>query len=99
MYQVVGIGERRTGTAAKTGKPYDFTEIFCVRTAPKVTGQVAEKITLSHTSGLTYPVIAVGDTLNIFFDQQGFLQELTIAEKGGGKGNDMPPLPDPPPRK
>jgi len=98
MYQVVGIGERRTGTASKTGKPYDFTEIYCVRTAPKVTGQIAEKITFSHTSGLTFPVIAVGDTLNIFFDQQGFLQDLTIAEKGGGKGGDMPDL-TPPPRK
>ena len=92
MYQVVGIGERRTGTASKTGKPYDFTEIFCVRAAPRVTGQMAEKITLSHTSGLTFPPIAVGDTLNVLFDQQGFMQELTIAEKGGGKGSSLPKI-------
>jgi len=91
MYQVVGVGERRTGTASKTGKPYDFTEIYCVRTAPKVTGQKAERITLNHMSGLTFPLIAVGDTLNVIFDQDGFMQELTIAEKGG-KGGGLPKL-------
>jgi len=91
MYKVVGIGERRNGTSSKTGRPYDFTAIYCTRPANNVTGLMAEEVTFSHTSGLTFPNIAVGDTINVSYDKRGFLQELSIAEKTDGKSS-MPKL-------
>jgi len=91
MYQIVGIAERRSGTAARSGKPYDFTAIYCTYPAENVKGVVAEEIMFSHTSGLTLPDVAVGDTINVSYDKRGFLQGLTIAEKGG-KGGGMPKL-------
>ena len=93
MHQVVGIGERRTGTASRTGKPYDFTAIYCTHPAENVKGVVAEEIMFSHTSGLTLPDIAIGDMINVSYDKRGFLQGLTIAEKSSGKGGGLPNLP------
>jgi len=92
MYTIVGIGERRTGTASRTGRPYDFTAIYCNYPADKVKGVVAEEIMFSHLSGLTLPDIAVGDTISVSYDKRGFLQGLTIAEKSGGKGGGLPKL-------
>ena len=86
MHQVVGIGERRAGTASRTGKPYDFTAIYCTHPAENVRGVVAEEIMFSHLAGLTLPDIAVGDTINVSYDKWGFLQGLTIAEKSSNKG-------------
>ena len=91
MYTVVGIGDRRAGTASRTGKPYDFTAIYCTYPADKVKGVVAEEIMFSHLSGLTLPDITVGDTISVSYDKRGFLQGLTIAEKGG-KGGNLPKL-------
>ena len=92
MYQVVGIADRRTGTASRTGKPYDFTAIYCTYTADKVKGHVAEEVMFSHHSGLTLPDISVGDTIQVSYDKRGFLQSLTVVEKSGGNKGGLPKL-------
>ncbi len=69
------------GNAAKTGKPYDFTPIYCVCTDKDVVGQKAEEISFSHLSGLTFPDIHVGDTISVSHDQRGFMEEIFVVEK------------------
>jgi hypothetical protein len=83
---VSGIGERRSGTSKKTGKPYDFTPIYCFSTAADVVGHKAEEISFNHLSKLTFPSIAVGDEIDIQYDKNGFIVSVDI-EKSGGKSN------------
>jgi len=87
MYQVVGIGDRRTGTG-KNGKPYDFTEIYCTYEDEEVTGLKAEAVMFHHRPKRILPDIAVGDTVHVFYDKDGFLRKI---EKSGGKAP-MPKL-------
>ena len=86
-YQVVGIGQRRSGTSSKSGNPYDMTAIHCICKAADVEGHKVEEIVFSHLSSLTYPAdISVGDTLDVGYDKRGFMVDFALVEKASDKG-------------
>lgn len=70
---IIVIGrQRRTGTSKKTGKPYDFSEIYFLSTSPFVEGQVGDKCTVDP-SVCTYDKIYVGREYIADFDNTGRL--------------------------
>lgn len=47
--QIMGIGQRKSGTSKKTGKPYDFLEISIGYDSPGFTGLRCETICISSS--------------------------------------------------
>jgi hypothetical protein len=84
--QVVGIGQRRAGTAKKTGNPYDGTTVYVLSAASDVHGQKAGEIYLNHLSSVPYPDMGIGDTINIDRNEQGFIEEITLVSKAVKEG-------------
>ena len=81
--EILGIGQRRSGTSKSSGKLYDFTPFYGAYSAGDVDGKKVEEITFSHLSGIVFPSIQVGDIINVSYDRKGYLEELSIIEKGG----------------
>ena len=81
--EILGIGQRRSGTSKTSGKPYDFTTIYCAYSASDVVGEKTEEITFSHLSGMAFPDVHVGDTIHISYDKRGFLEEFDVIGKAG----------------
>jgi len=81
--QIVGISQRRAGTAKNSGKPYDGTTIFCIRKANEVVGQKTEEIFMNHLSLISFPEVSVGDIINVGFDRNGFMEEFDVIERSG----------------
>jgi len=81
--EILGIGQRRSGTSKSSGKPYDFTTIYCAYSASDVVGEKVEEIIFSHLSGIAFPDIHVGDIIHVSYDRRGFLEEIDIVEKVG----------------
>ena len=77
--EVVGVGDRRSGTAKKTGKPYDGTTIYGLKLSPDkdVDGQVTKEVYLNHLMN-NFPVISVGDIVDVEYNESGFIDGVTI---------------------
>lgn len=58
--QIVGIGQRKCGIAAKSKQKYDFTEVSIVFDDKSFSGQKAETVPLDQEILDEYP-IAVGE--------------------------------------
>ncbi|MDR0325034.1 MAG: hypothetical protein LBI19_02925 [Oscillospiraceae bacterium] len=78
--QVIGLGQRRSGTAKKTGKPYDGTSVYIMSAASDVQGHKAGEIYLNHLSSVPYPEINVGDIIDIDRNEAGFIEEITVVK-------------------
>ena len=89
LYQVAGIGQRRSGTSSKSNRPYDMTALHCLGKAPDVVGNTAEEIIFNHLSGLTFPAdISVGSVIDVSYDRRGFMVDIALVEKStSGKTN------------
>lgn len=81
--QVVGVGQRRSGTGKNSGKPYDGTTIYILSAANDVQGHKAEEVYINHLSSVTFPEVGIGDTIDVQYNRQGFLDEITVVTKAG----------------
>jgi hypothetical protein len=80
---VVGIGQRRSGTAKKTGNPYDGTTIYVLTVANDVKGQKAEEVYFNHLSEINFPDdVGIGDVIDVQYNRQGFIDGVSIVSKG-----------------
>lgn len=67
------IGKRHcSGTSKKSGKPFDFSEVFYLVQQRNIEGQAGHSFTVDP-SVLSYPEIVVGADYNAVFDPRGFL--------------------------
>ena len=46
IFEIVGIGKRKSGVSRKNNKPYDFTPVSLLYEVPGVTGRVAITLNL-----------------------------------------------------
>ena len=90
--EVLGIGERRSGTSSKTGKQYDFTALYVKYELKNVQGHAVEEIMFSHGGDVVLPKISVGDTINVVYDKRGFIQQVDVVQKSNN-ANDKGGLP------
>lgn len=79
--EVVGIGMRRSGTAKKTGKPYDGTSIYVLTAVNDVEGQKAEEVYFNHLSSVNFPEVHIGDIIDVEYNRQGFLDGVSVVKK------------------
>lgn len=63
---IVGVGERKQGISAKTGKPYDFTPISFTYEAPYVSGLKAASTLLSQDCCPVGYEPCVGESVEVF---------------------------------
>ena len=77
---ILGISDRRSGTAKKTGKPYDGTIIHCVlaRSKDVETGQAVKEVYLNHLSRIAIPALNVGDFIDVEYSDQGFIEGIEV---------------------
>lgn len=67
------IGKRHcSGTSKKSGKPFDFSEVFYIGTQRNIEGQAGLSFTVD-TSVLSFPEIVVGADYNAEFGPGGYL--------------------------
>lgn len=63
---IVGVGARRKGTSAKTGRPYDFTPIAFTYDHMSMTGCGAATVNLSQDCCPPDYTPCIGDTVEVF---------------------------------
>lgn len=67
------IGKRHlSGTSKKSGKPFDFSEVFYLGSQRNIEGQAGLSFTVDP-SVLSYPEIVVGADYNAEFGPGGYL--------------------------
>ena len=67
------IGKRHlSGTSKKSGKPFDFSEVFYIGTQRNIEGQAGLSFTVDP-SVLSFPEIVVGADYNAEFGPGGYL--------------------------
>lgn len=67
------IGKRHcSGTSKKSGKPFDFSEVFFIGTQRNIEGQAGLSFTVDP-SVLSFPEIVVGADYNAEFGPGGYL--------------------------
>lgn len=67
------IGKRHcSGTSKKSGKPFDFSEVFYIGTQRNIEGQAGLSFTV-NSSLLSYSEIVVGADYNAEFGPGGYL--------------------------
>lgn len=67
------IGKRHcSGTSKKSGKPFDFSEVFYIGTQRNIEGQAGQSFTVDP-SVLSFPEIVVGADYNAEFGPGGYL--------------------------
>lgn len=64
--KVVGMGQRKMGTSAKTGRSYDFTPVAICFTADNFTGYQAATVNI-QTEDVMHNSIAVDSVLDMVF--------------------------------
>ena len=84
LKEVVGVGERRQGYG-KTGKPFDFTPVYCTHELKGVKGVAAEEIMFSHVGEISFPNVSVGDRIEVVYDKRGFIQHVEVVSKTNNK--------------
>ena len=77
--QVVGVGQRRSGVSKSTGKEYDGQTIYGIKLDRDVTGHATKEIYLNFTAR-DFPVITVGDMLDIDYTDRGFIEDITVLD-------------------
>lgn len=85
--QVIGIGQRRSGTSKTSGKQYDGTTIYCIGEANDVVGQKTEEVYFNHLSNITFPEIHVGDIIHVGYNRNGFMEEIRVEATGKAPQN------------
>ncbi len=78
---VVGIGQRRSGTAKATGNPYDGKSVYILSAASDVQGHKASELYFNYLSAVTYPEVAIGDTISVERNDKGFVEEVSVISK------------------
>lgn len=67
------IGKRHfSGTSKKSGKPFDFSEVYYIGTQRNIEGQAGLSFTVDP-SVLSFPEIVVGADYNVEFGPGGYL--------------------------
>lgn len=79
--QVVGIGERRSGEAKKTGRPYDGMSVYCLSAANDVDGMKAEEVYFNYLSSVSFPDVKVGDLIDVDYDRRGYMVSVTLTKE------------------
>ena len=69
--QILGVGQRKSGNAKKTGKPYDFLEISIGYNSPDYSGLRCETIGVDSNLIGDHQFIP-GDVVDIVFHQYNF---------------------------
>ena len=79
---VYGIGKRNKGEKSKkSGKPYDGTTLHCVTlntTKDVEAGQAVKEVYMNHLSPIAFPVINIGDVINVEYDENGWLDGIEV---------------------
>ena len=76
-YTIVGVGQRRSGMSKKTGSNYDFTTLYALSNDPDVDGHKAEELSINHIGRLQWPLVSVGDRLNVEHNSGGYVVSVT----------------------
>jgi len=80
LLEITGIGQRRSGVS-KAGKDYDGKSVYGLTAARDVEGKKAEEIYFNFQSGFAYPDVKIGDTIDVRYDKNGYITDITIAKK------------------
>ena len=63
---IIGVGERKAGTAKASGKPYDFTPVAFTFEDAHISGVKAATVNISQNCMPVGYSPAVGDTVEVF---------------------------------